>query len=163
MELVQYGLVQKSWLHVLDILYEATETGDSISRSAPSFVHLLEKRPDKAHLFRHFRTSDFHWRGIIDDYAHQGRQAALGKVLEIAVSSIQTIGWFESLPPSLVLPLSRLPNVEKFRLDGRPTGRFGTHRSPTMSEIQELIRNWEKLRNVELIGWKNVEDVFDNW
>ena len=156
-ELVQYGLVQKSWLHLLDVLYEVTGMGDPISCSAPWFAHLLAKRPEKVHLFR---TLYFPWRHDNDDDAQQRRQDSLGKILEIAVASIQVVGWFESLPPPLVLPLSKLRNVEKFRLDGRPAGRLDC--SLTMSEIQKLIRNWEKLRNVELIGWKNVEDGLDS-
>jgi hypothetical protein len=157
-DILKYGLVQKSWLCVLDLpfLRIGSESKPLHPMSTMSLVRMLTRHPEKGRLITGFKASDFH-----DEKTESPQESSHIKQnfltifgLAPLIKSVELSGHFSRY---MISALSVLQGVRRLQLyGGGDRGNWGY--VPTIKEIQTLIANWTELREIYLFFWKNSSD-----
>ncbi|KAG6854250.1 hypothetical protein C0991_008943 [Blastosporella zonata] len=161
--LLNYGLVAKSWHHVLGLYFERFDgSPDDVQTNIHVCARALERNPAFGTLMRtldykNYRLDSHPGAPVIrPEFGMDGWRSFL-KILECAtlVRDVDLAVVPGIMVDELVHGLSRLRQVRKFRhvhksevleLDGL-----------SMAQVQTIISNWKHLRSLEIHDW--AEDV----
>ncbi|KAF8071522.1 hypothetical protein FPV67DRAFT_878728 [Lyophyllum atratum] len=159
--LLAYGLVSKSWEHVLDLFFErfcGDLSGEEPKVDVLDVARVLERRPERGALIHTLNFANY--KGMspgdtkTEDPFHSGSDGwrAFLKILQFA-TSLRTV-YLPTVPKMFMSPvvrgLSDLRDVQ---------GCFLLQSALAMADIQSFIAKWEDLATLAVTYWAGEGDV----
>ncbi|GLB41847.1 hypothetical protein LshimejAT787_1004470 [Lyophyllum shimeji] len=161
--LLSFGLVCKSWVHVLDLaLGGFDEVEDEDRPGVLALARVLRLRPERGAAIRVFNPWTY------EHYIDPSGEASIGKwqaILDImrCAASVESVK-FSSIHSSIVADFIRLLKELRSVRSCTMNYRSGMKRTPmarghvfSMHGVQTFIADWEHLETLELLNWRDAD------